>query len=119
MEWEASAFNKLIWSCDLRLQLWGRVYAVYNKRQICYYDSEINETLTDAAVYVSNGRIQDIGDYHILKRKYPEVTVKGNGSNNYAGLIMHAAMVQDYLHFNKELHMIIWKNFLIVAKRYQ
>ena len=45
------------------------------------YDSEINSngTLTDAAVYVSNGRIQDIGDYHILKRKYPEVTVKGNG----------------------------------------
>jgi len=34
----------------------------------------------DSAVYVQDDTIKDIGKYQDLKQKYPEVTVKGNGS---------------------------------------
>ncbi len=89
-------------------------YIIRGKYVIC--DSEINSngTLTDAAVYVSNGKIQDIGDYHILKRKYPEVTVKGNGKQ-----IMMPGLINAHSHgaglspFQQGVAYDYLENFLI------
>jgi len=36
--------------------------------------------LTDGAVYVAEGIIKEVNDYQLLKEKYPEALVKGNGS---------------------------------------
>jgi len=36
--------------------------------------------LTDGAVFVSNGKVVEAGDYESLKAKYPEAAVQGNGT---------------------------------------
>ncbi len=39
---------------------------------------DANGVLTNTALYVSDDIIKDIGNYHVLKEKYPEAIVKGN-----------------------------------------
>lgn len=44
-------------------------------------DASVGEEgiLNDAAIYISKGKIVEVGDYKALKEKYPKVEVKGNG----------------------------------------
>ncbi len=73
-----------------------------------------NGILTNAAVYISGDKIRDIGDYHILKKKYPEATIKG--SEKYAvmpGLINAHSHGAGLSPFQQGVAYDYLENFLI------